>query len=62
MIPVGVDGEALMLGTPVRCSITPRALRVRVPTIRPGVRPSAPAMDWVRLFQLARPQRRAHVR
>ncbi len=62
MIPVGVDGEALMLGTPVRCTITPRALRVRVPRVRPGVRPPAPAMDWVRLFQLARPQRVDHVR
>ncbi|ORI20806.1 diacylglycerol kinase [Rhodococcus sp. 1163] len=62
MIPVGVDGEALMLGTPVRCTIIPLALRVRVPRVRPGVRPSAPAMDWVRLFQLARSQRVGHVR
>lgn len=62
MIPVGVDGEALMLGTPVRCTIIPLALRIRVPRVRPGVRPSAPAMDWVRLFQLARPHRHTHVR
>lgn len=62
MIPVGVDGEALMLGTPVRCTITQRALRVRVPRVRPGVRPPTPAMDWIRLFQLARPQRVGHLR
>lgn len=35
-IPVGVDGEALMLDTPVRCTIRPLALRVRVPKHRPG--------------------------
>jgi diacylglycerol kinase family enzyme len=40
-IPVGVDGEALMLPTPVRCTIRPAALRVRVPRARPGVPPSA---------------------
>jgi diacylglycerol kinase family enzyme len=33
-IPVGVDGEALMLQTPVRCTIRPRVLRVRVPRNR----------------------------
>ena len=36
-IPVGVDGEALLLPTPVRCTIRPKALRVRVPHDRPGV-------------------------
>ena len=30
-IPVGVDGEALMLEVPVRCTIRPGALRVVVP-------------------------------
>ena len=41
-IPVGVDGEALLLPTPVRCTIRPKALRVRVPRDRPGVpRPKA---------------------
>lgn len=52
-IPVGVDGEALVLPTPVRCTIAPGALRVWVPRNRPGVRPPTPAMDWVRLRQLA---------
>ena len=36
-IPVGVDGEALQLDTPVRCTVQPGALRVRVPRDRPGV-------------------------
>ena len=36
-IPVGVDGEALVLDTPVRCTVQPAALRVRVPRDRPGV-------------------------
>jgi diacylglycerol kinase family enzyme len=30
-IPVGIDGETVMLSTPVRCTIRPRALRVVVP-------------------------------
>jgi diacylglycerol kinase family enzyme len=53
IIPVGVDGEALTMPTPVRCTIRPGALRVRVPRHRPGVRVSRPALDWARLRQLA---------
>ncbi|WP_206024945.1 diacylglycerol kinase family protein [Rhodococcus sp. 14C212] len=61
-IPVGVDGEALMLPTPVRCTIEPQALRVRVPRHRPGTLVSAPTWDWVRLRDLAwRPQRSSSV-
>ena len=41
-IPVGVDGEALVMPTPVRCTVSPQALRVRVPRDRPG-HPSPPA-------------------
>lgn len=52
-IPVGVDGEALLLPTPVRCSIEPAALRVLVPRNRPGVPPAQPALDLVRLRELA---------
>jgi diacylglycerol kinase family enzyme len=52
-IPVGVDGEALVLDTPVRCVIQPAALRVRVPRERPGVPDPKPIMDWKRLQQLA---------
>ncbi|MER5436541.1 diacylglycerol kinase family protein [Streptomyces sp. NPDC002588] len=52
-IPVGVDGEALTLPTPVRCRIQQRALRVRVPRDRPGVRRGRPPMDWRRVRRLA---------
>ncbi|MFD4443843.1 diacylglycerol/lipid kinase family protein [Nocardia sp. NPDC058519] len=52
-IPVGVDGESMLLETPVRCAIRPAALRVRVPRNRPGVRPAAAAFDWARLWQTA---------
>jgi diacylglycerol kinase family enzyme len=52
-IPVGVDGEALVLDTPVRCVVQPAALRVRVPRDRPGVPDPKPVMDWNRLRQLA---------
>jgi diacylglycerol kinase family enzyme len=52
-IPVGVDGEALLLDTPVRCVVRPAALRVRVPRDRPGVPDPKPIMDWKRLRQIA---------
>jgi diacylglycerol kinase family enzyme len=52
-IPVGIDGETIQMDTPVRCTIQPRALRVRVPKDRPGTRPSKPAIDWPTLRQLA---------
>jgi diacylglycerol kinase family enzyme len=52
-IPVGVDGEALLLDTPVRCTIRPAALRVRVPRNRPGVPDPKPIMDYKRLWQIA---------
>ncbi|KZF04564.1 MAG: diacylglycerol kinase family protein [Rhodococcus sp. (in: high G+C Gram-positive bacteria)] len=54
-IPVGVDGESLLLRTPVRCTVDPGALRVLVPRNRPGVRVSAPVLDWGRLWQTAFP-------
>ena len=52
-IPVGVGGEALVLATPVRCTVQPGALRVRVPRHRPGVPDPKPIMDWKRLRQMA---------
>jgi diacylglycerol kinase family enzyme len=52
-VPVGVDGEAVTVPTPVRCMILPAALRVRVPRNRPGVPPPRPELDWVRLRRLA---------
>lgn len=61
-IPAGVDGEALMLSTPVLCTITPGALRVRVPRKRPGIRRPPTHLDWVRLRQLASFRRRKTAR
>jgi diacylglycerol kinase family enzyme len=52
-IPVGIDGEALSLPTPVRCRVRPKALRVRVPRNRPGVPLPKPPINWRRLRQLA---------
>jgi diacylglycerol kinase family enzyme len=52
-IPVGIDGETVMMPAPVRCAIRPGALRVRVPRNRPGVPPPRPAVDWSRLAHLA---------
>ena len=52
-VPVGIDGETVMMATPVRCVTRPRALRVRVPRDRPGIRPGKPAIDWPTLRRLA---------
>jgi hypothetical protein len=52
-IPVGIDGETVMMPTPVRCAIRPGALRVRVPRDQPGVRPPKPRIDWSALRALA---------
>jgi diacylglycerol kinase family enzyme len=52
-VPVGIDGETIMMAAPVRCAIRPRALRVRVPRDRPGIRPPKPAIDWPTLRHLA---------
>jgi diacylglycerol kinase family enzyme len=52
-IPVGIDGESVLMPTPVRCTIRPLALRVQVPRNRPGVPEPRPQMDWARLRRLA---------
>ncbi len=52
-IAVGVDGEALVLPTPVRCTIVPGALRVRVPRARPGVPLPKPPLDRTLLREQA---------
>jgi diacylglycerol kinase family enzyme len=44
-IPVGIDGEAVLMPTPVRCAIRPLALRVRVSRTRPGVPAPKPPID-----------------
>lgn len=58
-IPVGVDGEALVLPTPVTCRIAPGRLRVRVPRGRPGVPRANPPTDWRALLRLAFARRTA---
>jgi diacylglycerol kinase family enzyme len=52
-IPVGIDGETIMMATPVRCAIRPKALRVRVPRDRPGIPEARPRLDWSALVKLA---------
>ena len=52
-IPVGIDGEAVILPAPVVCTIHPGALRVWVPRNRPGVPPPKPPVNWARLRRLA---------
>lgn len=52
-IPAGIDGETVLMPTPVRCAIRPRALRVIVPRDRPGVPAAKPPLEWPQLRQLA---------
>jgi len=56
-IPVGIDGEAVWMPTPVECTIRPAVLRVRVPRNRPGVPRPKPPVNWARLRRLAAPHR-----
>ena len=52
-VPVGIDGESVMMPTPVRCEIRPGALRVRVPRNRLGPPKPTPAKHLDLLRQLA---------
>jgi diacylglycerol kinase family enzyme len=52
-IPVGVDGESILMSTPVTCTVSPGALRVWVSRDRPGVPAPTPPVDWARLRHLA---------
>jgi diacylglycerol kinase family enzyme len=52
-IPVGIDGETVLMPTPVHCSVQPGALRVVVPKDRPGVPPLRPPLSLATLVQLA---------
>jgi len=52
-IPVGVDGESILMSTPVTCTVSPGALRVWVPRDRPGVPAPKPPRDWATLRSLA---------
>ncbi|MFH8386353.1 diacylglycerol/lipid kinase family protein [Kitasatospora sp. NPDC018058] len=59
-IPVAVDGEALILPTPVVCTLGARSLRVRVPRNRPGADPAQQGhthdLDWRDVVRLAFPR------
>lgn len=52
-IPVGIDGEAVTVPTPVHCTIRPKALRVVLPRDRPGVPPQKTRIEWDRLWRVA---------
>jgi diacylglycerol kinase family enzyme len=52
-VPVGIDGETVRLTAPVRCTVRPGALRVRLPRDRPGIRPPRARLDWAALWGLA---------
>jgi diacylglycerol kinase family enzyme len=52
-IPVGVDGESILMSTPVICTVSPGALRVWVPRDRPGIPAPKPPVSWARLRHLA---------
>jgi diacylglycerol kinase family enzyme len=56
-IPVGVDGESILMSTPVTCTVSPGALRVWVPRDRPGIPAPKPPVNWARLRHLAGPAR-----
>jgi diacylglycerol kinase family enzyme len=57
-IPVGIDGETVLMKTPVRCSIRPGALRVVVPRNRPGAPVRRSPLSLIKLAQLAAFSRR----
>src|SRR6266576_2298911 len=54
-IPVGVDGETILMSTPVTCTISAGALRVWVPRDRPGIPRPKSSVNWARLRHLAGP-------
>jgi hypothetical protein len=52
-IPVGVDGEALLLDTPCAAPSSRAPCGSGCPRDRPGVPDPKPIMDWNRLWQIA---------
>jgi diacylglycerol kinase family enzyme len=60
-VEAGIDGEHVVLPTPVVCRSEPGALRVRLPRDRPGVPVGRSATDWPHVARLAlgRPAREA---
>jgi diacylglycerol kinase family enzyme len=57
-VPVGIDGESLVLPSPVHCSIRPRALTVRLPRTRPGPAVARPPFSLKRVAALVVPHPR----
>ena len=55
-VPVGIDGESVLLASPVHCRVRPGSLRVRVPRQRPGVPPVQQPITLGRLLHLAEPR------
>ncbi|UUU33793.1 diacylglycerol kinase [Streptomyces sp. CA-210063] len=54
ILPVGIDGEHVVLPSPVVCRSAPGALRVRLPRHRPHApRVTGAAADWPRVARLA---------
>ncbi len=52
-IPVGIDGESVLMRTPVRCRIRPAVLRVYVPRSRPGIGPEPVSLRPTALVRMA---------
>ena len=52
-VAAGIDGESVVLPSPVRCSIRPHALTVRVPRQRPGVPAGHEPYSLARMWSLA---------
>lgn len=46
-VPTGIDGESVLLDPPLRFTVRPRALRVRISRRHPGASPSAATPDRV---------------
>ncbi|MFE9361135.1 diacylglycerol/lipid kinase family protein [Streptomyces olivaceoviridis] len=52
-LPAGLDGEAVSLPTPVRCRISPRALRVWIPRHGRGAGPAGRPPGWAAIRRTA---------
>ena len=59
-IPVGVDGESILMSTPVTCTVSPGALRVWVPRDRPGVPAPKPPVNWAQVAAPRGPRLEPH--
>jgi len=57
-VAAGIDGESVVLPSPVRCRVRPHALTVRVPRARPGVPSALPPVTLASVTQLALPHRK----